>query len=103
MSAVLAVSIESTYRKFAGNIMLVISIVSIPAVFLQICIYKMVTSADSLIGSAIAFSFSTQTLRTLITLLILKETPSVGAWIAFVLITLAQVIRFGIDKGFDSS
>ena len=89
-----AVALETMFRKSNLHYLQLLWLTIPVQVVLGYCIWVIFTRSEYLFSGAVIFSTGTAVARILATYLVLKETPSVHALVAFGLIMLAQFVKF---------
>lgn len=82
---------EYIFRVHQGSYSQIFPLALILALITNYGVFSVMQGATSLISGLITWTFLTQTWRLVFTLLVLKETPHIGAWVGFGLVVLAQL------------
>mgnify|MGYP001616151822 FL=1 len=84
---------EYLFRVHRGSYDQVFPIAMILALITNYGVFSVMQGATSLISGLLLWTFLTQAWRVAFTLLILHEQPSIGAWIGFGLVIMAQLAQ----------
>ena len=86
-----AASCEYLFRIHQGPYSQIFPLAMILALITNYGVFSVMQGASSLISGLITWTFLTQIWRLVFTILVLRESPHLGAWIGFILVIMAQI------------
>ena len=92
LGATCAVALETLYRAHEGTFSQVFPLAMLLSVGTTFGVWTTMQTSTSLLTGMVVWSFFTALCRLLSTFIVLHESPSVGAWVAFSMIVAAQLV-----------